>query len=80
MNSKWLIGARTVKEKQARINKIKDAEEVLSILRSILTREIRKPSSSDYDNPAWAYKQAHDNGVNETLQRVLNILETTSKD
>lgn len=29
----------------------------------------------DYDNPSWAYKQAHSNGKRQALVRLLELLE-----
>lgn len=34
----------------------------------------RERSSAEYDNPAWAYKQAHINGLKAGLTKVLELL------
>lgn len=45
-------------------------------LREFLDQQIRelKVSRSDYDNPAWAYKQAHYNGELQAYTKILNLL------
>jgi hypothetical protein len=30
--------------------------------------------NTDYSNPAWAYKQAHNNGLKEGLTKVLTLI------
>jgi len=35
-----------------------------------------KVSIDQYDSPSWSHKQAHQNGYNEALRDVLDILKT----
>ena len=53
---------------------------VLSKLRKVIDEEIenldrQEISSSSYDNPSWAFKQAHGNGVRAGLIKVRRLLE-----
>lgn len=36
-------------------------------------------TSKYYDNPAWAYKQAHNNGVRQGLKKVVDLLSFMEK-
>lgn len=35
----------------------------------------RETNSSVYDNPSWAYYQAHNNGVRHGLQQIADLLQ-----
>lgn len=30
--------------------------------------------TSDYDNPSWSHRQAHDNGYNQAIEDVLQLI------
>lgn len=52
---------------------------VLGRLSEILQEKLaglegREVSAAEYDNPAWAYKQAHINGMKAGLTQVLKML------
>lgn len=68
---------------------LKDTEEKRKFKEAILSRqdiwdrmkhiiedksEAKEMSYTDYDNSAWAYKQAHANGYMEALKEIYNIL------
>lgn len=48
-------------------------ERLLEIVQGFLD-EVERPSRKDYDNPSWAYKQAHMNGEILAYQKILEIL------
>jgi len=52
------------------------ADPAMDYVRQAVRLQRRKSKSVDYDNPSWAYKQAHDNGFNEAL----HIVEALIKD
>lgn len=50
---------------------------ILKQLKRILQRRLVTASmekESDYENPNWANKQAHMNGVRQTLLQLINLL------
>ena len=53
---------------------------LLSRLLSVLDEwekeiENRETSTSDYDSPSWAYKQAHYNGQKSTLSKIKRLFD-----
>jgi len=50
------------------------ADPALGELRKVVA-SLEKKHAPDYDNPNWAHRQAHDNGFNEAINRVLNLIK-----
>lgn len=48
-------------------------EKAVEIVEGLLS-EVERVNRKDYDNPAWAYRQAHLNGEVLAYQKVLEIL------
>lgn len=75
VNSAW-TKAKNEEEKKYIIDKLKNNvllfEQLVTILNS-RRRELTK-ESYDYDNPSWAYKQAHVNGYKECLDWIESLL------
>lgn len=46
----------------------------MEYVRQAISQKLKTMKSADYDNPAWAYKQAHDNGYNEALAGILKLI------
>lgn len=71
MNSQWLKGA---KDKEARKERIKGHalafEDLTEVLEGLL-----KETAPDYDSPSWAYKQADQNGYNQAIRSVINLIK-----
>lgn len=52
------------------------------LLYDILSEERDKTvkiTTSDYESPSWAFKQAHVNGKREQLDRILKFLSSTPR-
>lgn len=50
--------------------------------RKVLARRLEdfhQPKPSDYDNPSWAYLQAHRNGQEEMLLEVIKLIGEQNK-
>ena len=65
----------TKKDAEDLFNSSRGFREVLSeILEEKLTKKF-SISEKDYDNPSWAYKQAHRLGYNQALTEVINLIK-----
>lgn len=55
---------------------VRNSTIVLSRLKEIIEEDLRqdKVTESDYDNPSWAYYQAHKNGKMEYARQMLSLL------
>ena len=76
MQSVWHSHLKNEKEKKDFIEYVRNSEKVLERLKDIcegIKREARA-SSLDYDNPSWAYRQAHSNGIEEAVDKVIKVL------
>ncbi len=78
MDTKWIKALTgTAKEQRKR--------EVLGYLNAfdelgVLIEELKVLSTAaDYDSPSWAFKQAHSNGYNQALERVINLINVKDK-
>jgi hypothetical protein len=76
MQSAWLNGTKD-QERENLKNYIISNKKMLDILNKILYNMYREVenSSYDYDSPSWAHKQAHINGVKETLNKIMKLCE-----
>lgn len=45
-------------------------------IRVAVGRKLKSMKSADYENSAWPYFQAHQNGYNEAIEGVMKLLET----
>ena len=75
----WIRHLKTKQEQEEFEKSLRHTTEVLSRLRTIVEEKIQSVdreeiSSSSYENPAWAYKQAHANGERAGLTKVLQLL------
>ena len=63
------------------LNRLKGCYEASELLIKVLKN--KRESLNDwpaYDNGAWAYKQAHTNGLKQSLDETIHMLETITKD
>jgi hypothetical protein len=70
-------------DQQERKNLVLNSEKILDILHQMVYNMSiveSRTSSSDYDSPNWAYRQAHQNGKLEAYTEVLNLLTVSDKD
>lgn len=80
MQSKWfshLSDKQQVEEFKARIRAAAPVLERLNEIMSAKSESHTSVSTSDYDSPSWAYKQAHSNGYCEALRELTKYLDTT---
>lgn len=65
-------------EQEERKRFIQENSKVLDILDEILYNvsiEVEKSRIVDYDNPAWAFKQAHTNGDLERIDKIRKLIK-----
>lgn len=79
----WLKGAKTPQEREEIRNLLLGEQKVLDKLREILyNMQVSKDGSvlHDYDTPSWSHKQAHLNGENAMLKKIIDIVTITERD
>lgn len=74
----WVAG-KTEEEKARVVDLVLGSSMVLGILRKIVEDKIAELdqteiSTTAYDNPSWAYKQAHINGAKKSLKDMLLLI------
>lgn len=71
----WFRGLNE-KEKAELENALKYHQVVQRMIEIIeaFSKEVSSPSRKDYDNPSWAYKQAHFNGETIAYTKILELL------
>lgn len=69
----YLFKGLTQEEKAARTKQIKASKETLNLFIEVI-EQFRPKRHPSYESPSWAYEQAHDNGINETINRVVSLL------
>lgn len=80
INTAWLANVKSA-DRQKTIDMVNNASPVLDLLQVIVTKEIAsldQTSSSDYDNPSWALKEADRRGQLRFAQKMLTILKRTT--
>lgn len=52
-----------------------DGDKTFKRLRQMIKEDLSKlETTHDYNNPSWAYQQAHNNGIKEGLTIVLKLI------
>jgi len=52
-----------------------EGDQTFKRLRQIIKEDLDKLETTyDYNNPSWAYQQAHNNGIKEGLTRILKLI------
>lgn len=75
MKAVWFKECKTKEDKDSVRQTILSNQESLLRLESILESLLKETSTStDYDSPSWAYKQADRIGYNRALNQVLDII------
>lgn len=83
MKSIWLSSEKTAKGKENLKKTILSSKFVLDILREMVYNiyvDSLSVSQSDYNNPSWSHVQAHKNGEQEALRKILDLLDFTTLD
>lgn len=83
LSSEWFRHLKTEEERNAFSDAVLHDSLVLGRLTEIIEGklsglETRETSLQEYDNPAWAYKQAHANGYRGALTSILELLPSKS--
>ena len=83
MQTKWLSHLKTEEEREEFKKTLRNSRFALDKLREIVynirkDREVVK--QQDYNNPSWAYLQAHNNGYLEALIEFEKLLDLGEKD
>lgn len=76
LNLRWTKGLDEGKKDSVE-NLIRNSHIVLSRLRDIIEEDLRdlnKAREADYENPSWAFLQAHQNGKQEYARQLLSLL------
>ena len=79
MQSAWFKNLKTDEEQSRFMNSLLGAKPVLERLKELLEEkekeiELSERSLASYDNPNWAYKQAHKNGSLSSLSTIKNLI------
>ncbi len=85
MDSRWTQNLKTDEEKQDFKKRLLGAKYVLDRLKTIVEQneaslDRQEVSPSAYDNPNWAYRQAHANGSKNCLSIYRRMLPTFDKE
>lgn len=78
-NSKWTKHLPNESDKETLRKTILGSRIALDRLKELLSEELaslenQEASSTDYDSPSWAYKQAHRNGERAFAKKVFELL------
>ena len=79
--SDWIKHLGTEEERKEFAKSVSGASHVLERLADIIDEKIagldhEEMSSKSYENPSWAYKQAHINGERNGLTKIKNLLQS----
>lgn len=83
VNTAWTKQTKTAQEKKEIEQLVLNSEKVLDKLKEILYNiQVRKSDTvlTDYDTPSWSHKQAHLNGEQAMLQKILEIVTITERE
>lgn len=78
-NQYWTAHLQTDDEKQRFINQLQGAREILERLTQLIEEKERDLGSSErtikvYENPNWAFLQAHKNGYASAMKIIKQLL------
>lgn len=79
----WTKHLKTDEERREFEKTVRHDTLVLGRLEEIIQEKLsglenREVSLDDYNNPSWAYKQAHMNGIRKGLTEILDLLKISS--
>jgi len=80
MYSVWTRHLTNADEKAEFEKFVRGSKRLLDRIKEVLTEQLDNQDASEntikaYDNPNWAYKQAHRNGVRSTIQSILKFID-----
>tara|TARA_Y100001963_G_C6789717_1_gene454806 strand:- start:59 stop:313 length:255 start_codon:yes stop_codon:yes gene_type:complete len=76
IKTEWLKGVNDPKEREKEKKIIENSNFLLDKLKEICYNkltELENVNKSDYDNPSWAYKQAHVNGEKQAYRSIIEL-------
>tara|TARA_R110000822_G_scaffold75684_3_gene182073 strand:+ start:1885 stop:2118 length:234 start_codon:yes stop_codon:yes gene_type:complete len=73
MQHSW-FGHLPTEDQDARKSDVNSNTFAWGILKEILERKL-EVSTPDYDKHSWAFRQAHQNGRNQAIRELINLLE-----
>lgn len=78
-STRWTQRLKTQDQKEKFLQALKNDTLVLGRLREIIEEDIaalsrREVRMDSYDSPSWAFRQAHLNGVKQTLHGLRDLL------
>ena len=79
MDVKWTTGKKG-DAKEARRKQVLGYRNTFDDLKEILVTLQNDVGIPDYTSPSWAFEQAHSNGFNQALERVINLITIKDKD
>lgn len=77
LNSRWFTGVKS-EDKTKREETVRNSRFIFDILVQIIEadlKELNADKDADYDNPSWAFKQAHNNGYRKAVTNFLKLLK-----
>lgn len=83
MITAWTQDCKSPEEKNDRIDSLKRAKWVLDLAKTIIVTdgiEAAELSPKSYDNPNWAYRQAHANGYKQAVRDFHKLLTLDPKE
>jgi len=81
MKLEWFLGETGPKEKVNLRGMLLANRDSLDHLKKVLAKKVKETSTtSDYDNPSWAYWQADRNGYNRGIKEVISLLESIEEE
>lgn len=78
LSTKWFYKCKSPDDKEQLKKTLSASRHILDLLEEIVSKELeaeRAVPKSDYDNAAWAYKQADRNGATRAYLNVLNLIK-----
>lgn len=80
ISTEWYHGCSTQEERDTRKGLAESSSPILEVLITLLERRKKAldTKGNDYDVAAWAFLQAHRNGQQEELDRLINLLRSAT--
>lgn len=70
----WTSHLKEEKDRKDFEGYLRNSTTIFDRLRDILHEKKPKPSKQDYEKASWAYYQAHQNGKEEAIKEILDLI------
>ena len=70
----WVAHVKDRDAKDDFKDRVVAASEVLLVLKNILQKKIKTTTSKDFENAAWPYLRAYQDGYNAALDEIIKLL------